>query len=49
LNPQNFAATSPDLSFNAAVGFAMNANCQVYSGESTLSDLVHRPAAVGNS
>ena len=37
LNPQSFAAPSPDLSWNTAVSFATNTNWQSYSGESTLS------------
>jgi potassium-transporting ATPase potassium-binding subunit len=39
LNPQSFAAASPDLSFNTAVSFATNTNWQSYGGESTLSYL----------
>ena len=37
LNPQGFAGTSPDLSFNTAVSFVTNTNWQSYSGESTMS------------
>ncbi len=37
LNPQGFAAPSPDLSWNTAVSFASNTNWQSYGGESTLS------------
>jgi K+-transporting ATPase ATPase A chain len=37
LNPQGFAAPSPDLSWNTAVSFATNTNWQSYGGESTLS------------
>jgi potassium-transporting ATPase potassium-binding subunit len=37
LNPQGFAAPSPDLSWNTAVSFATNTNWQSYAGESTLS------------
>ncbi len=37
LNPQAFAAVSPDLAFNTAVSFVTNTNWQSYGGESTLS------------
>jgi potassium-transporting ATPase potassium-binding subunit len=37
LNPQNFAALSPDLAFNTAVSFATNTNWQSYGGEATMS------------
>jgi K+-transporting ATPase ATPase A chain len=37
LNPEGFAAVSPDSSFNTAVSFATNTNWQGYVGESTLS------------
>jgi len=40
LNPQHFAAVSPDSSFNTAVSFVTNTNWQGYSGESTMSYLV---------
>jgi K+-transporting ATPase ATPase A chain len=39
LNPQDFPAASPDLSFNTAASFATNTNWQSYGGESTLSYL----------
>ena len=39
LNPQGFAAVSPDSSFNTAVSFATNTNWQGYGGESTMSYL----------
>ncbi len=39
LNPQHFAAVSPDSSFNTAVSFVTNTNWQGYSGESTMSYL----------
>ena len=39
LNPQGFAAVSPDSAFNTAVSFATNTNWQGYSGEVTLSYL----------
>jgi K+-transporting ATPase ATPase A chain len=39
LNPQQFGATTPDLSFNTAVSFATNTNWQSYGGETTLSYL----------
>jgi len=39
LNPQNFAAVSPDSSFNTAVSFATNTNWQGYGGETTMSYL----------
>jgi K+-transporting ATPase ATPase A chain len=37
LNPQGFAAVSPDSSFNTAVSFATNTNWQGYGGEATMS------------
>jgi K+-transporting ATPase ATPase A chain len=37
LNPQEFSAASPYLSFNTAVSFATNTNWQSYSGETTMS------------
>lgn len=37
LNPQAFAAPSPDSSFNTAVSFVTNTNWQGYSGEATMS------------
>jgi len=37
LNPQQFAAVSPDSSFNTAVSFITNTNWQGYSGESTMA------------
>jgi potassium-transporting ATPase potassium-binding subunit len=40
LNPQKFAAVSPDSSFNTAVSFITNTNWQGYSGESTLGYVV---------
>jgi K+-transporting ATPase ATPase A chain len=40
LNPQGFAAVSPDSSFNTAVSFITNTNWQGYSGESSLGYLV---------
>jgi K+-transporting ATPase ATPase A chain len=39
LNPQGFAAPSPDLSWNTAVSFVTNTNWQSYGGESTMSYL----------
>jgi len=39
LNPQGFAAVSPDSSFNTAVSFASNTNWQSYGGEATMSYL----------
>lgn len=39
LNPQKFAAVSPDSSFNTAISFASNTNWQGYGGESTMSYL----------
>jgi len=39
LNPQGFAAVSPDSSFNTAASFTTNTNWQGYSGESTMSYL----------
>jgi potassium-transporting ATPase potassium-binding subunit len=44
LNPQHFAAASPDLSFNTAVSFATNTNWQSYGGETTLSYLTQMVA-----
>ena len=40
LNPQKFAAVSPDSSFNTALSFITNTNWQGYSGESTMGYLV---------
>jgi len=39
LNPQQFGATTPDLSFNTAISFITNTNWQNYGGETTLSYL----------
>jgi len=39
LNPQGFAAVSPDSAFNTAVSFATNTNWQGYGGETTMSYL----------
>ncbi len=39
LNPQGFAAVSPDLSFNTAISFITNTNWQGYSGEAPMSTL----------
>ncbi len=39
LNPQDFAAISPDSAFNTAVSFATNTNWQGYGGETTMSYL----------
>ena len=39
LNPQNLAATTPDLSFNTSTSFVSNTNWQSYGGETTLSYL----------
>ncbi|MGH8512698.1 MAG: potassium-transporting ATPase subunit KdpA, partial [Gammaproteobacteria bacterium] len=39
LNPQGFAAVTPDSSFNTAVSFATNTNWQGYGGETTMSYL----------
>lgn len=39
LNPQGFAAVSPDSSFNTAVSFVANTNWQGYAGETTMSYL----------
>jgi K+-transporting ATPase ATPase A chain len=39
LNPQAFAAVSPDSAFNTAISFATNPNWQGYGGESTMSYL----------
>ena len=39
LNPQAFAAVSPDSSFNTAVSFVTNTNWQGYAGETTMSYL----------
>ena len=40
LNPQSFAAVSPDSSFNTAVSFITNTNWQGYAGESTMGYFV---------
>jgi K+-transporting ATPase ATPase A chain len=39
LNPQGFAAVSPDSSWNTAVSFVTNTNWQGYAGETTMSYL----------
>jgi K+-transporting ATPase ATPase A chain len=39
LNPQQFAATTPDLAFNTAISFVTNTNWQAYGGETTMSYL----------
>ena len=39
LNPQGFAAISPDSSFNTAISFVTNTNWQGYAGETTMSYL----------
>ena len=39
LNPQGFAALSPDLSFNTATSFTTNTNWQSYVGEAVMSYL----------
>jgi K+-transporting ATPase ATPase A chain len=39
LNPQHFAAVSPDSAMNTAISFATNTNWQGYVGESTMSYL----------
>jgi K+-transporting ATPase ATPase A chain len=39
LNPQGFAAVTPDSSFNTALSFVTNTNWQGYAGESTMSYL----------
>ncbi len=44
LNPQQFPAVTPDMSFNTAASFVTNANWQAYSGESTLSYLTQMMA-----
>jgi K+-transporting ATPase ATPase A chain len=44
LNPQGFAAVSPDSSFNTAVSFMTNTNWQGYGGESTMSYLTQMAA-----
>ena len=47
LNPQHFAANSPDLAFNTAASFATNTNWQSYGGESTMSYLSQMLGADG--
>ena len=37
LNPQHFAAVSPDSALNTAISFASNTNWQGYGGESTIA------------
>jgi K+-transporting ATPase ATPase A chain len=44
LNPQGFAAVTPDSSFNTAVSFISNTNWQGYGGESTMSYLTQMGA-----
>jgi K+-transporting ATPase ATPase A chain len=39
LNPQHFAAVSPDSAINTAISFASNTNWQGYGGESSMSYL----------
>lgn len=39
LNPEKFAAVSPDSAFNTAVSFVTNTNWQGYGGETTMSYL----------
>ncbi|WNL46679.1 potassium-transporting ATPase subunit KdpA [Dyella sp. BiH032] len=39
LNPQHFAAVTPDSAMNTAISFATNTNWQGYGGESTMSYL----------
>ena len=39
LNPQNFAANTPESAFNTAASFATNTNWQGYGGETTMSYL----------
>ncbi|MDQ0009402.1 K+-transporting ATPase ATPase A chain [Luteibacter jiangsuensis] len=46
LNPEHFAAVTPDSAMNTAVSFASNTNWQGYGGESTMSYLTQ---AVGLS
>jgi K+-transporting ATPase ATPase A chain len=40
LNPQGFAAVTPDSAFNTAISFMTNTNWQGYGGESTMGYLV---------
>jgi K+-transporting ATPase ATPase A chain len=44
LNPQNFAAVTPDSAFNTAISFVTNTNWQGYGGESTMSYLTQMAA-----
>ncbi len=44
LNPQGFAALSPDSAFNTAISFVTNTNWQGYSGESAMSYLTQMAA-----
>jgi potassium-transporting ATPase potassium-binding subunit len=44
LNPQHFAAVSPDLSLDTAISFITNTNWQAYSGESAMSYLTQMAA-----
>jgi K+-transporting ATPase ATPase A chain len=46
LNPQNFGALTPHLSFNTSASFVTNTNWQSYSGESTMSYLSQMVALV---
>ncbi|MCC6917771.1 MAG: potassium-transporting ATPase subunit KdpA [Alphaproteobacteria bacterium] len=39
LNPQGFAAVSPEVAFNTAISFVTNTNWQSYAGETTMSHL----------
>ncbi len=44
LNPQHFAAVTPDLAFNTATSFASNTNWQSYGGETTMSHFTQMAA-----
>src|SRR5580658_2769648 len=44
LNPQKFAALTPDSAFNTAVSFVTNTNWQGYAGESAMSYLTQMAA-----
>jgi K+-transporting ATPase ATPase A chain len=44
LNPQHFAAVTPDSAFNTAISFVTNTNWQGYSGEATMAYLTQMAA-----
>ena len=49
LNPQGFDAVAPELAFNTAVSFIINANWQAYGGETTMSHLTQMLGLTNNN